>query len=93
MLKVEDMKEVENFSGLNGPVDDAIDVSFEEALDPMSAEYAPGLSLIMLMRIYDVQMALLAESNPERAEALSRHHAEGKVLSAMPWIDPDSMNG
>lgn len=81
------MKEIEHTSGLSD-----VPAGTEEVLDPMSPEYAPGLSLIVLMRIYDVQMALLAESNPERAEALARLHANGGVLSAMPWIDSELVN-
>jgi len=45
--------------------------------------------LIILMRIYDVQMALLAAEYPERAAALLEKHQQGKILGPLPSISLD----
>lgn len=83
------MEEISLESGLTGPVEELLD---EGPLDPMSPEYAPGLSLIIQMRIYDVLMCLLKNSDSELAEKLGKLHGEGGLLSPMPWIDPDTNN-
>lgn len=94
------MKELENTKGLR---DSIAELEAEEVkeleqagelleFDPTSPEHAPGLSLIVLMRIYEVQMALLREVNPEFASRLLQLHEEGKISTPMPWIDPESMN-
>lgn len=79
------MEEVEHINGLNptAPVED-------EVTDPFSPENAPGFSLIVLMRIYDTQLALLREQNPEVAEKLVNLHAEGKILGPLPTLDTES---
>ena len=70
---------------------DPIELSDEsagtEVLDPLSPEYAPGLSLVVLMRIYEVQLAILREANPEVAERLLNLHAEGRISTPMPYVD------
>lgn len=60
--------------------------------DPFDAETAPGLSLIVLMRIYDVQMALLAKTDPDAAEALYEAHAKGHIIGPLPAIDMGGPN-
>lgn len=63
-------------------------VNAEEAgYDPFSPEHAPALSLITLMRIYDTQLALLREANPQVAEKLVELHAEGKIVGPLPMLD------
>lgn len=56
----------------------------ENDTDPFSPNNAPGLSLIVLMRLYDVQMALLSEVSPEKAEALHQAHLAGQIKGAPP---------
>jgi hypothetical protein len=55
--------------------------------DPFDAENAPGINLIVNLRIYDVLMAILRESNPEVQKDLARIHASGKILSTAPMFD------
>ena len=55
-----------------------------ESTDPFGPEAAPGLQLIMLMRIYDVLMGLYMEAAPERAEDLLNAHLEGFIVSPAP---------
>lgn len=55
--------------------------------DPFSTELAPGVSLIVHMRIYDVLLALLREQNSEVAEQLTQLHAQGKILGPLPVFD------
>ena len=74
----------------NSNVDDVSDNTEETSeLDAMSPEVAPGLSLIVQMRIYDTLMALLREQNPTIGDALFKLHSDGGVLSPMPYYDPD----
>lgn len=61
------------------------DVSF----DPFGAEFAPAFTLITLMRIYDVGMALLKDKDEDAFKILFDMHAQGRLLGASPWIDPD----
>ena len=56
--------------------------------DPFAFPNAPGLNLIVNMRIYDVLLGLYLEKNPERAKALMDIHAAGKILGSLPTYDP-----
>lgn len=56
----------------------------ENDTDPFSPNNAPGLSLIVLMRLYDVQMALLSVTAPDKAAALHEAHLAGQVVGAPP---------
>lgn len=80
------MKEVEHMSGLD-EINDNTPAPEEEQMDPFSPEHAPGLSLIVLMRIYDTQLALLRHADPEVAESLVNLHAEGKILGPLPYLE------
>jgi hypothetical protein len=53
-----------------------------------SYKNAPGFSLIMLMRIYDVQMAILNEMSPDAATAIDEVHSAGRIVA-----DPPSYAG
>lgn len=84
------MKEIKPSKGLEEigeePETDA-GVPEEGTYDPFSPEHAPGLSLIVLMRIYDVQMALLRAQNKEAANTLHDLHSQGKILGSLPVLD------
>jgi hypothetical protein len=58
----------------------------EEEVNPFDPMLAPGFTLITLMRLYDVQMALLNEVDHEAASRLNEMHAQGKVIGSFPWI-------
>jgi hypothetical protein len=58
--------------------------------DAFSPENSIKLQLVVSMRIYDVLMALLNETDPEAASALHELHSQGKVLGSLPWLDMDS---
>lgn len=79
------MMEMEPTKGLfdQAPVENDSD----EPLDPFSQENAPGLSLIVLMRIYDVVMAQYMATNRDKAIDLFNLHAEGKILGSLPSLD------
>ena len=55
--------------------------------DAFAPDVAPGLQLIMLMRIYDVMMGLYMEAAPEKAEELLNAHLEGFVIGASPGFN------
>lgn len=55
--------------------------------DPFSIENAPGVSLIVQMRIYDTLMALLTVQAPEKATALFEAHAAGKIVASLPLFN------
>jgi hypothetical protein len=55
--------------------------------DPFDAANAPGVSLIVLMRLYDVLMGLYSEQNPTKAQALMELHARGGILLPVPFFD------
>lgn len=88
------MKELENTKGLKDSITEleGTDEVQDDTFDPTSPEFAPGLSLIVLMRMYEVQMAVLREMNPEFASILLQLHEEGKISTPMPWIDASSLD-
>lgn len=52
--------------------------------DPFSQEEAPGVQLIVQMRIYDALMALLTELAPDKAQALMELHEQGTLMGNSP---------
>lgn len=42
---------------------------------------------VTLMRIYDAQMALLENANPEMSEHLYQQHEKGRILTPPPFVD------
>lgn len=65
-----------------GPVE--VDEMMEAAPDPFSAAGAPGVQLIVQLRLYDVLMGIYTHLDPERAELLSDLHRSGAVLMSPP---------
>jgi hypothetical protein len=49
--------------------------------DPFSPDNAPGMSLIVQMRMYDVLLAILNEQNPDVCDRILEAHAQGKLLA------------
>lgn len=72
------MKEVSPESGLTGPDDVESTIPDSEALQ---------VTMITLMRIYDLLGALLNEQNPELAEAYAATHAEGRLIGPLPVLN------
>lgn len=58
-----------------------------EIEDPFSPKHVGAFTLIALMRLYDVQMALLGEQDAELAAKLTALHKDGKVFLPFPWLD------
>lgn len=56
----------------------------ETTPDPFSLQEAPGVSLIVLMRLYDVMMGMYSEMNPDAAEAMIEAHGQGILLGTTP---------
>lgn len=56
-------------------------------IDPFSPEFSPKLSLIVLMRLYDVQMAILNEMNETMAARINEIHEHGGIVGSLPWLD------
>jgi hypothetical protein len=54
------------------------------AHDPFSQAEAPGISLVVLLRIYDVLMGMYTEMAPEKADALIEAHLKGTLLGPTP---------
>lgn len=57
--------------------------------DPFNAANAPGINLIVSMRLYDVAMGIYTEMNPERAAVLEELHAAGGILLDLPHYNSD----
>jgi len=55
---------------------------------PFSAEEAPGIALVINMRIYDVLMAIYTNMNPEGAQQLMDIHTKGGIIGSLPLFDP-----
>lgn len=55
----------------------------EQQYDPFGNDVQQA-QLIVLMKIYDVLMAIFTDSNPEAAEALDEAHAKGIVVGLTP---------
>lgn len=53
-------------------------------VDPLSPQQAPGISLVVQMRLYDVAMAILREMNEEVHTELLQAHSEGLILGPVP---------
>lgn len=60
--------------------------------DPLSPHNAPGISLIVLMRVYDVLMGLYTEANPDQARTLMEIHAAGSLLGPSPVFNGEFMS-
>lgn len=54
-----------------------------------SPEEAPGVQLIVQMRLYDVLMAVLTELNSDLAANLIEAHAEGRIVGPLPSFKID----
>lgn len=59
----------------------------EEVNDPFSPEAAPGVSLVVQLRIYDVLLAMLNEMSPEKAEELMDLHSTGALMAPSPFYN------
>lgn len=53
--------------------------------DSIEENFQPVV-VIMLMRLYDVGMALLATQNPNAADSLAEAHRQGAILGPAPAI-------
>ena len=58
-----------------------------EGVDPFDPSVVGGVQLIVLMRIYDVVMAIYTDIDKEGAKKLYDLHAQGKVLGSEPSLD------
>jgi hypothetical protein len=61
--------------------------------NPFSAEEAPGVQLIVQMRIYDCLIALLTVADEELADNLLAAHAQGKIVTPLPAFKMDEELG
>jgi hypothetical protein len=61
-------------------------------MNPFDPETAPGVSLVVLMRIYDALMALLQATDEEAHDKLDAIHESGEVAWSLPFLDikPDT---
>jgi len=73
--------EVEDFMAEQLPLDNRIDAG--SALDPANFQ---TVLLILLNRLYDVNLAFLATVNPDKAAELYSMHEAGAYLSPPPSI-------
>lgn len=61
----------------------------KEEPDPFAPENVGAFTLVTLMRLYDVNMALLNEQNSDVARRLHEMHEQGRILGSFPWINPE----
>jgi hypothetical protein len=58
-----------------------------ELEDPQQdPELTQQMILLTLMRLYDVQMAILSEMHDGHAEHLGDVHDAGKLITDFPWL-------
>jgi hypothetical protein len=55
--------------------------------NPFSPEEAPGVQLIVQMRLYDVLLGILTVLDKGMAESIITAHAEGKILAPLPALN------
>jgi len=58
--------------------------------DPFHPNNVGKVQLIVLMRLYDVEMAKLAnmnEAGEAAADFLHEQHQLGRIVGALPWLD------
>lgn len=56
---------------------------------PFGPEEAPGIGLVVNMRIYDVLMAIYTELNRDGAAELMDIHTKGGIIGSLPLFDPE----
>lgn len=61
--------------------------NMEDSNDPFSEQLVKQVQLIVLMRIYDVGMAILNELDEDVAKNLHLVHREGKIIGSLPYLD------
>ena len=61
--------------------------------DPFSPEEAPGVSLIVLMRIYDMLCGIYTHLDHDRATALMEIHSKGGLVGPLPALKLDELFG
>ena len=60
----------------------------QEIGDPFDAEYAPGFTLLTLMRVYDVLMEQLSLMDAGTYNRLVNMHEAGKLRHSFPTFNP-----
>ena len=58
----------------------------QDKQDPFDEENFRVVQFILLSRIYDVNMAILAQMNPAKAEELEADHAKGDLWGPWPML-------
>lgn len=58
-----------------------------EEIGPFDEQLVKQVQLIVLMRIYDVGMAILTNMNTDAAARLHALHEQGKIKGSWPVID------
>lgn len=61
-----------------------------EVVNPFSADQAPGVQVVILMRIYDVLMALLQNADEELHDKLDAIHESGQLAWSLPSLNLDA---
>jgi hypothetical protein len=61
----------------------------EPTYSPFGPEEAPGISLIVQMRIYDVLMAMYTHLDKVGAADLMEIHTKGGIIGSLPLFDPE----
>lgn len=69
----------------NAPVDN-------ETNDPFDYKNAPGIQLIVLLRIYDLLAGIYSELDNEKAAGILDLHSKGKLFLPLPYIDIEENN-
>jgi hypothetical protein len=72
-------------------VEDSVEVDTPQ-YSPFDASEAPGIGLIVNMRIYDVLMAIYTSINADGAKELMEIHTNGGVIGSLPFFDPSLLS-
>jgi hypothetical protein len=63
----------------------------DQTTDPFSPDNVGKVQLIVLMRIYDVLMAIYNDTDKDAAGRLHDLHAAGGILGSLPYFDPERL--
>jgi hypothetical protein len=76
-----------NYNTGNG-IEEPVETEGGMQYSPFGPEEAPGIALVVNMRIYDVLMAIYTKLDPDGAADLMEIHTKGGIIGSLPLFDP-----
>jgi len=81
------MKEISLESGLTDPDEVSSEETGQAESLPFSDEEARQVTVITLMRIYDMLGMILTHLDQDAADAVAQAHAEGRIVGPLPSLN------